>query len=114
MANYQSIQTGSVIDNVISNALLKSEATSIYLTKSNASSLYPTKTGGGASGTWPINISGNAVNDSDGHPISTTYLKLSGGTTTQKIKTDRNGYVPCCKEANGTTITDLINEVRYS
>lgn len=41
----------------------------------------PTKTGGGASGTWPISISGNAssatkaVNDGNGANIANTYLK---------------------------------------
>lgn len=51
----------------------------------------PTKTGGGASGTWGINVSGNsatatkATQDSAGQQINTTYLKglsISGKTIT--------------------------------
>lgn len=52
------------------------------LTSTNYNNYAPTKTGGGASGTWGINISGNAAKDSDGNAINTTYLKLSGGTMT--------------------------------
>ena len=58
---------------------------------------YPTKTGSGASGTWGISISGNAATattatsatkatqDGNGATISSTYLKLSGGTMTGNI-----------------------------
>ena len=47
--------------------------------------------GTGASGTWGINISGNAATatkatqDADGNTISSTYLKLSGGTMTGNL-----------------------------
>ena len=50
-----------------------------------------TKTGSGASGTWGINISGNAATatkatqDADGNTISSTYLKLSGGFLTGSL-----------------------------
>lgn len=37
----------------------------------------PNKTGAGATGTWSINISGNARNDSDGNKIVDTYAKKS-------------------------------------
>ena len=50
MPNYNSIHTGLAIDDVISNALLRSEAETIY----------PHKNGTGATGTWAINISGNS------------------------------------------------------
>lgn len=49
---------------------------------------YATKTGGGASGTWGINISGNAATatkatqDGNGNIIADTYLKKSGDTVT--------------------------------
>ena len=58
------------------------------------------KDGTGASGTWDISITGNAVTatkatsadsatkatqDSDGNPINTTYLKLIGGSMTGTI-----------------------------
>ena len=41
-------------------------------------------------------------------------VTITGLLSAQKIMTDRGGYVPCTKMANGNTITDLINEVRYS
>lgn len=56
------------------------------VTSKNYTDYTVTKTGSGASGTWGISISGtatnatNATNDSDGNPINSTYLKLSGGT----------------------------------
>ncbi|MDD3121934.1 MAG: hypothetical protein PHC62_00295 [Candidatus Izemoplasmatales bacterium] len=67
------------------------------LTSKNYAAYTVTKTGTGASGTWGIDISGNAAtassavnatsagkatNDSDGNPINTTYLKRTGGTVT--------------------------------
>ena len=77
----------------------------------NYNSYSPTLTGTGASGTWDIDISGNAVTatsatsaasatkatkDGDGNTISSTYLKLSGGTVTgitqfNKTIRDANG-----------------------
>ena len=48
------------------NTILDSENYNIFA---------PTKTGGGASGMWDINISGNAVNDGNGDNIANTYLK---------------------------------------
>ena len=56
---------------------------------SSGTSLYtgtlPLADGTGASGTWGINISGSAAKDGDGNTISSTYLKLSGGTLTGGI-----------------------------
>ena len=57
------------------------KAWSTILDSSNYTSYTVTKTGGGASGTWGINITGNAstatkaTQDSDGNAINTTYLK---------------------------------------
>lgn len=51
----------------------------------NYTNYVPKKDGTGASGTWGISITGSsasATNDSDGNKISSTYLKLSGGTLT--------------------------------
>jgi len=48
----------------------------------------PLADGTSATGTWGISITGSAgsatkaTQDSDGHAINTTYLKLSGGTMT--------------------------------
>lgn len=64
---------------------------SSVLNTSNYNSYVPTKTGGGASGTWGISISGNAATatkatqDGNGATIASTYLKLSGGTMTGVI-----------------------------
>lgn len=61
------------------------------LDSSNYNNYAPTKTGGGASGTWGINVSGNsatatkATQDSAGQQINTTYIKdlsVSGKTIT--------------------------------
>lgn len=66
----------------------------------------PTKTGGGASGTWGINVSGNsatatkATQDSAGQQINTTYIKglsVSGATLT-------------ITKGNGVTSTATINQ----
>lgn len=45
------------------------------LDSNNYTNWAPTKTGVGASGTWGINISGNATNDGNGDNIASTYLK---------------------------------------
>ena len=71
---------------------------------------FPTKTGGGASGTWGINISGNsatatkAAQDSAGQQINTTYLKglsISGNTITYT-------------KGNGTTGTITTQDTVYT
>lgn len=77
-----------------------------FLTSANYTDYTVTKTGTGASGTWGISISGNAAtatsatssasatnatNDSDGNPINSTYLKLSGGTMTGDILFKNSG-----------------------
>ena len=66
----------------------------IYLLDANNYTDYTvTKTGTGASGTWGINISGTATKatqDGDGNTISSTYLKLSGGTMTGTITMPRD------------------------
>lgn len=49
--------------------------TDVVLDSRNYNNYAPTKTGTGASGTWGINISGNAVNDGNGANIANTYLK---------------------------------------
>lgn len=49
---------------------------------------YPTKNGTGATGTWPISISGTATKasqDSNGKVITDTYLKKAGDTATGDI-----------------------------
>jgi len=48
----------------------------------------PTKTGGGASGTWDINITGNAATATD-----STKLPLAGGTVTGDITMSGTGFL---------------------
>ena len=58
----------------------------MMLTTSNYNSYAPSLTGSGASGTWGIDITGNAATatkatkDGNGNVITNTYLPLSGGT----------------------------------
>lgn len=60
-----------------------------FLTSKNYTDYTVTKTGSGASGTWGINISGKATQDSDGNTISSTYLKKSGGTMTGNLVVEK-------------------------
>ena len=74
------------------------------LDSSNYNNYAPTKTGGGASGTWGINISGNATKDSAGQQINTTYIKglsVSGKTITYT-------------KGNGTTGTITTQDTAYT
>ena len=81
------------------SALSSSVAWKKILNSSNYTDYTVTKTGGGASGTWGINITGNAATatkatqDGDGAVISSTYLKLAGGTMTGTIVTPGNDSV---------------------
>lgn len=51
------------------------DRTAELLSSASYNEYAPTKTGTGASGTWDINISGNAANDGNGANIANTYLK---------------------------------------
>lgn len=55
------------------------------LDEGNYNLFTPTIHGTGATGTWDINISGNAVNDSDGNKIVDTYAKKSEISTAQDL-----------------------------
>lgn len=67
------------------------------LTTSNYNSYSPKLDGTGATGTWGINISGNAASstkatqDGNGNVIASTYLPLSGGTMTGNLKKRKTG-----------------------
>lgn len=52
-----------------------------FLDKNNYTRYVPTLDGTGATGTWAINISGNALNDSEGNKIVDTYAKKSETST---------------------------------
>lgn len=58
------------------------------LDESNYSQYAPSLGGSGATGTWPINISGNALNDSEGNKIVDTYAKKSDIPTVSNITVD--------------------------
>lgn len=55
------------------------------LDSDNYSKYVPGLDGTGATGTWPINISGNALNDSEGNKIVDTYAKKSDIPTSSAL-----------------------------
>lgn len=89
----ESVTAGSVeLAGLSSNVVLtsrmdrdfaKKQGTQYYalLDEENYTNLVPSKTGTGATGTWNINISGNALNDSEGNKIVDTYAKKSEVST---------------------------------
>lgn len=101
------------------------EGTYEVIDTSTVNNYAPTKTGGGASGTWGINISGNAVNDGNGANIANTYLKKSGGNMNGPLNfangtwnlVGDDSYMGdhniagtfCVKGANGETGIALVN-----
>jgi hypothetical protein len=67
-------------------------------TKGYADGAFPTKTGSGASGTWPISISGNAAYASSaGNADTTDGLHVHGDSTQNQankiVRTNGNGYI---------------------
>lgn len=58
------------------------------LDEGNYNLFTPTLHGTGATGTWDINISGNALNDSEGNKIVDTYAKKSEVETYTKTEVD--------------------------
>lgn len=58
------------------------------LDEGNYNLFTPTIHGTGATGTWDINISGNAVHDSNGNKIVDTYVKKSDIPTVSNITVD--------------------------
>lgn len=79
---------------------------------------YPTKNGTGATGTWPISISGAATKasqDSNGKVITDTYLKKMGDTATGDItapnfighlKGNADTATKATQDADGNAIAD--------
>ena len=61
LSKQEAINTYLTQNNAANTYLTQSDAINTYLTQNNAASIYPTKTGLGASGTWGINITGNAA-----------------------------------------------------
>ena len=92
MAAYNSTYTGAQVDNVVNNALLKSEASTTYLTQANANTTYLTK-----------------------NNAETTYLKKSGGELTGNVTTsafiNTNGAYGIQKWAATTTNGTISKEI---
>lgn len=63
------------------------------LDEGNYNLFTPTIHGTGATGTWDINISGNALNDSEGNKIIDTYAKKSDIPTKTSQLTNDSNYV---------------------
>lgn len=59
-----------------------------FLDEKNYAEYVPKLDGTGATGTWDINISGNALNDSEGNKIVDTYAKKSDIPTGSNITVD--------------------------
>lgn len=59
-----------------------------FLDEKNYTEYVPKLDGTGATGTWAINISGNALNDSEGNKIVDTYAKKSDIPTGSNITVD--------------------------
>ena len=78
MAGSATSRTGNGYDNAlffnVTNGELKLNNSYLYLHSNNYNNYAPTKTGGGATGTWGINISGNAAS------LSSTLSISKGGT----------------------------------
>lgn len=77
------IDSNVVLTSTMDRHFAKKQGTQYYalLDEENYMDLVPSKTGTGATGTWAINISGNALNDSDGNKIVDTYAKKSEVST---------------------------------
>lgn len=97
---YKRIAAGSLQNSTTNGGWIK------VLDQLNYTSYTVTKTGSGASGTWNINISGNAATatkatqDENGNIITSTYLPLSGGTMTGNLRWNDLTALP------STTTTD--------
>lgn len=97
------------------------QAERTILDSSNYTSYAPTKTGSGASGTWGISISGNAVaaasatkatQDSAGQQINTTYIKAlsaSGNTITYTKGSGTTGTITISGGDSSSEIKRLLN-----
>lgn len=70
----------------------------LFLNSDNYNSYAPTKTGGGASGTWHINISGNATN------LSSTLGISKGGTNNTSFTSSRLLYYNGSKVVSASSL----------
>ena len=80
------------------------DAATLSSAASSAASLYPTKTGSGASGTWGINISGNAATASNGGVTSVNGA--TGAVTLGLLGVDQTWQDVTSSRALGTSYTN--------
>lgn len=92
----------------VDGALYRYSDDALYLHSANFNSYSPTLTGGGASGTWGINITGNAATATSA--TDSTKLPLSGGTITGSVTaTDNIVARGILRVQNGTADWDSID-----
>lgn len=107
MAGSATSRTSNGYDNAlffnVTNGELKLNNSYLYLHSNNYNNYAPTKSGGGAHGTWDINISGNAASLSSTLPIS------KGGTGSTSFSRDGLIYYNGSRLVTNTntTITNL-------
>ena len=106
MAGSATSRTSNGYDNAlffnVTNGELKLNNSYLYLHSNNYNNYAPTKSGGGAHGTWGINISGNAASLSSTLPIS------KGGTGSTSFTSNRMIYY------NGSRLVSASNVRVYS
>lgn len=118
-------ETGEQIQytiDTINNPPVQSDSSNKIVTSAWVKAYAPSKTGSGASGTWGININGNAgtstkaTQDSQGQQINTTYIKgVSANNATLTI-TKGNGttsQVTVNNVANATAASKVVQGTQY-
>lgn len=88
------------------------------LDSDNYNKYAPKLDGTGATGTWPINISGNALNDSNGNKIVDTYAKKSDIPTVSNITVDSalsaTSTNPVQNKVIKAALTDITSNTVYA
>lgn len=106
VTNETGIQIKYTID-TIANPPLQSDSSNKIVTSAWVKAYAPSKTGIGASGTWNININGNATNDSQGQTINTTYVK--GVTSSNDTLTITKG-----NNSNNNVVINNVQQAKFS
>lgn len=88
------------------------------LDEGNYNLFTPTLHGTGATGTWDINISGNAIHDSEGNKIVDTYAKKSDIPTVNNITVDNalsaTSTNPVQNKVIKAALTDITSNTVYA
>lgn len=82
----------------------------VILSSHNFTEYAPSVTGTGATGIWQINISGNALNDSDGNKIVDTYAKKSDIPTGSNITVDDALSATSTNPVQNKVVNGALNE----